>query len=135
TSHHDRGRALSAGDHVKVAYFSPEFGVSETLEQYSGGLGVLAGDHLKAASDLDVPLVGIGLFYRHGYFHQELDGDGWQRERYPTLDPVEIGLKPVDGEVRVELASEAVTARGWRFEVGNVPLYLLEAEGVTDTLY
>ncbi|MBW3594592.1 MAG: DUF3417 domain-containing protein, partial [Actinobacteria bacterium] len=71
----------------QVAYFSPEFGVSEALPIYSGGLGVLSGDHLKAASDLGVPLVGVGLFYRHGYFRQELNADGWQEERYPALDP------------------------------------------------
>ena len=63
-----------------VAYFSPEFGLSEALPQYSGGLGVLAGDHLKASSDLGVPLVGVGLLYTEGYFHQALDADGWQRE-------------------------------------------------------
>src|SRR6185437_15604063 len=70
-----------------VAYFSPEFGISEALPQYSGGLGVLAGDHLKAASDLGVPLVGVGLLYRQGYFRQTLDADGWQREVFPDLDP------------------------------------------------
>jgi len=64
-----------------IAYFSPEFGIAEALPQYSGGLGVLAGDHLKAASDLGLPLVGIGLFYRHGYFRQSLSADGWQQER------------------------------------------------------
>ena len=78
-----------------VAYFSPEFGIAEALPQYSGGLGVLAGDHLKAASDLGVPLVGIGLFYRHGYFRQSLSADGWQQERYPDLDPHAMALAPV----------------------------------------
>ena len=85
----------------RVAYFSPEFGIAEALPQYSGGLGVLAGDHLKAASDLGVPLVGIGLFYRHGYFRQALSADGWQQERYPDLDPYAMALAPCDG-VRVE---------------------------------
>ena len=70
-----------------VAYFSPEFGIAEALPQYSGGLGVLAGDHLKAASGLGVPLVGVGLMYRQGYFRQHLNADGWQQERYPELDP------------------------------------------------
>ena len=70
-----------------IAYFSPEFGIAEAVPQYSGGLGVLAGDHLKAASDLGLPLVGIGLMYRHGYFRQSLSADGWQQERYPDLDP------------------------------------------------
>jgi len=120
---------------LKVAYFSPEFGVAERLPQYSGGLGVLAGDHLKAAADLGVPLVGVGLFYRHGYFHQELDDSGWQHEQYPDLDADAIGMSPVEGEVGLDLAGTMVTARPWRFDVGSVPLYLLEADGVTDRLY
>ena len=70
-----------------VAYFSPEFGITEALPQYSGGLGILAGDHLKAASDLGVPLIGVGLLYRHGYFTQSLSAEGWQVERYPASDP------------------------------------------------
>src|SRR5204862_2966584 len=68
-----------------ISYFSPEFGIAEALPQYSGGLGVLAGDHLKAASGLGVPLTGVGLFYRQGYFRQHLSDDGWQQEHYPTL--------------------------------------------------
>src|ERR671911_756251 len=75
-----------------VAYFSPEFGIAEAVPQYSGGLGVLAGDHLKTSSDLGVPLVGVGLLYRHGYFRQSLDADGWQQERYPLLDPHVMAL-------------------------------------------
>ena len=75
-----------------VAYFSPEFGISEALPQYSGGLGVLAGDHLKASSDLGVPLVGVGLFYRSGYFSQLLTVDGWQQERFSELDPDALAL-------------------------------------------
>ena len=70
-----------------IAYFSPEFGITETLPQYSGGLGILAGDHLKAASDLGVPIIGVGLLYRAGYFVQSLSADGWQQEHYPGLDP------------------------------------------------
>ena len=70
-----------------VAYFSPEFGITAALPQYSGGLGILAGDHLKAASDLGVPLIGVGLLYRHGYFTQSLSAEGWQVERYPASDP------------------------------------------------
>src|SRR5947207_14965421 len=81
----------------RVAYFSPEFGIAEALPQYSGGLGVLAGDHLKAASGLGVPLLGVGLFYRQGYFRQELNDDGWQQERYVTLDPHGMALHPVEG--------------------------------------
>ena len=74
-----------------VAYFSPEFGVTEALPQYSGGLGVLSGDHLKASSDLGVPLVGIGLLYTEGYFHQALDANGWQQERTLNMDPESLG--------------------------------------------
>lgn len=73
-----------------IAYFSPEFGITAALPQYSGGLGILAGDHLKAASDLGVPLIGVGLLYRHGYFRQTLSRDGWQQEHYPVLDPNEL---------------------------------------------
>src|SRR5271157_6472142 len=70
-----------------VAYFSPEYGITAALPQYSGGLGILAGDHLKSASDLGVPIIGVGLLYRHGYFTQSLSADGWQAERYPADDP------------------------------------------------
>src|SRR5690606_14177327 len=71
----------------QVAHFSPEYGISKVLPQYSGGLGILAGDHLKTASDLGVPLIGVGLLYRHGYFRQSLSPDGWQLETYPVVDP------------------------------------------------
>ncbi|MDP8987668.1 MAG: alpha-glucan family phosphorylase, partial [Actinomycetota bacterium] len=128
-----------------VAYFSPEFGLAEALPQYSGGLGVLAGDHLKAASDLGVPLVGVGLFYRHGYFRQSLNSDGWQQERYPSLDPFAMAVRPVDDvRVTVDLAGSPLAARVWRADVGRVRLYLLDADvdenapsgrGVTDRLY
>ena len=128
-----------------VAYFSPEFGIAEALPQYSGGLGVLAGDHLKASSDLGVPLVGVGLFYRHGYFRQALSADGWQQERYPDLDPYAMALALVpDVRVRVDLAGTVLTAQLWRADVGRVRLYLLDADvdendpatrRVTDRLY
>ncbi|MDQ2649556.1 MAG: alpha-glucan family phosphorylase [Actinomycetota bacterium] len=129
----------------KVAYFSPEFGIAEALPQYSGGLGVLAGDHLKAASDLGLPLVGIGLFYRHGYFRQSLSVDGWQQELYPDLDPYAMALDSC-GDVRVEvdLGGTRCVARLWKAEVGRVPLYLLDADvdenppeirTITDRLY
>src|SRR5215203_5139027 len=75
-----------------VAYFSPEFGITAALPQYSGGLGILAGDHLKAASDLGVPVIGVGLLYRHGYFRQSLSADGWQQEQYPVFDPDELPI-------------------------------------------
>jgi starch phosphorylase len=129
----------------RVAYFSPEFGIAEALPQYSGGLGILAGDHLKSASDLGVPLVGVGLFYRHGYFRQDLTVDGWQQERFPDQDPWAMPLTLCEGvRVRVELAGEPLEARVWRADVGRVPLYLLDADveqnppelrAVTDRLY
>ncbi len=128
-----------------IAYFSPEFGIAEALPQYSGGLGVLAGDHLKAASGLGLPLTGIGLFYRQGYFRQELNADGWQQERYPVLDPHAMAVRLVpDIRVSVDLAGTPLHAQIWRADVGRVRLYLLDAdvdendvEGrlVTDRLY
>src|SRR5205814_9947428 len=77
----------AAAPPAAIAYFSPEFGITAALPQYSGGRGILAGDHLKAASDLGVPLIGVGLLYRHGYFSQSLTAEGWQHERYPAGDP------------------------------------------------
>ncbi|MGI8684093.1 MAG: alpha-glucan family phosphorylase [Acidimicrobiales bacterium] len=134
-----------AGALRSVAYFSPEFGIAEALPQYSGGLGVLAGDHLKSASALGVPLVGVGLFYRQGYFRQELNADGWQQERYPSLDPHAMALTLVEGaRVTVDLAGTELAAQIWRADVGRVRLYLLDADiddndpegrGVTDRLY
>jgi glycogen phosphorylase len=127
-----------------VAYFSPEFGITEAVAQYSGGLGVLAGDHLKASSDLGVPLVGVGLLYAEGYFHQELDPDGWQRERNERIDPDALGIVPTGVDVHVDLAGVDVTVRVWRVDVGRIPLYLLDtnvpgnppdAVAVTDRLY
>ena len=127
-----------------VAYFSPEFGITQALPQYSGGLGVLAGDHLKASSDLGVPLVGVGLLYAEGYFHQFLDADGWQQERNDRIDPEALGLHPTGVDVVVDLADVAVTVRVWRVDVGRIHLYLLdtnvpsnppEAIAVTDRLY
>ena len=127
-----------------VAYFSPEFGLSETLPQYSGGLGILAGDHLKAASDLGVPLVGMGLLYAEGYFRQRLDPDGWQVERFPRLDPAGLPIRDTGLTVPLDLAGEPLRVRIWRVEVGRVPLYLLDTDvdgnspgtrAVTDRLY
>ncbi len=129
----------------QVAYFSPEFGISEALPQYSGGLGILAGDHLKSASDLGVPLVGVGLFYRHGYFRQGLNQDGWQQERFPDQDPFAMPLTLCEGiRVTVDLAGIEMQAQVWRADVGRIPLYLLDADvednpdeirAVTDRLY
>jgi starch phosphorylase len=132
-----------------VAYFSCEFGLDESLPIYSGGLGVLAGDHLKSASDLGVPLVGVGLFYREGYFRQRLNDADLQEERYPENDPKRLPLHAETVSVTVELADESgglvpVAVRVWRVEVGRVPLYLLDtdvdgnldwARAITDKLY
>src|SRR5205807_7129485 len=134
-----------SGELRAVAYFSPEFGIAEALPQYSGGLGVLAGDHLKAASDLGVPVVGIGLLYRQGYFRQELSDEGWQQERYAILDPHAMALTPVEGaRVAVDLAGTPLVAQVWRAEIGRIRLYLLDADvdendestrRITDRLY
>lgn len=133
-----------------IAYFSMEFGVSQTLPNYSGGLGVLAGDHLKAASDLGLPLIALGLLYRHGYFQQSLSADGWQLEAYPELDPAQLPLRPVtlsSGQqlvVSVPLEGRVLSAAVWRADVGRIPLLLMDTDienndpdlrGVTDRLY
>ena len=117
---------------LQVAYFSAEFGLTESLRIYSGGLGVLAGDHLKAASDLGIPLVGVGLLYREGYFRQALNADGWQAERNPENDFYQMPVQPVytrDGghlTIEVPFAHGLVQARIWRVQVGRVQLYLLD---------
>ena len=140
-------QTVGAGDPMQgvVAYFSPEFGISEAVPQYSGGLGVLAGDHLKAASDLGVPLAAIGLFYRHGYFRQSLTVDGWQQERFPDLDPHAMALELCeDVRISLELDGQTLVAQVWKVTVGRTPLYLLDADIpenprelqlVTDRLY
>jgi starch phosphorylase len=114
-------------DSETVAYFSPEFGVSEMLPQYSGGLGVLAGDHLKAASDLRMSLLGVGLFYRDGFFRQALE-DGEQRERYETNNPRFLGLTATPARVELQLADRMVTARVWQANVGTTRLFLLDTD-------
>jgi len=123
------------GGDLLVAYFSMEFGLEARLPIYSGGLGVLAGDHLKAAAELGIPLVGVGLFYRGGYFTQGLSPDGRQTETYEALDPEALGLVREPVSVEVELAGETVTAAVWRHDVGSVPLYLLDVDLLTDALY
>jgi starch phosphorylase len=134
-----------------IAYFSMEFGVSEVLPFYSGGLGVLAGDHLKAASDLGVPLIGVGLLYGSGYFRQSLSLDGWQLEHYPAIDPQGLPLSLMTDATGAPLLAEVgmpggrkLRARIWRADVGRIPLLLLDSDiednqddlrGVTDRLY
>ena len=110
-----------------VAYFSPEFGLTETLPQYSGGLGILAGDHLKAASDLGVPLAGIGLLYAEGYFRQRLNADGYQEERFPRLDNHGLALTPTGVQVSIDMAGEIARLNVWQVQVGRISLYLLDA--------
>ena len=119
-------------DRYRVAYFSAEFGLHESVPIYSGGLGLLAGDHLKAASNLGIPLVGVGLMYREGYFRQYLNIDGWQQERYPDNDFFNLPLiaeTKEDGTlllVSVPMPGREVWMRIWRIQVGRVPLYLLD---------
>ncbi len=119
-------------DRFCIAYFSAEFGIAECMPIYSGGLGVLAGDYLKSASDLNLPVVGIGLFYHEGYFQQYLNADGWQQEAYPEHDVSTMPLRLMRDEsgrpimVGVSIRSEAVKIRIWRLMVGRVPLYLLD---------
>jgi starch phosphorylase len=117
-----------------VAYFSAEFGIHESLPVYSGGLGVLAGDHIKSASDLGVPLVGVGLFYGQGYFRQRLDASGWQQEEYAEVDVTRLPLEPAvgpDGEPIVpEIATRGgvLRARVWQAAVGRRTLLLLDSD-------
>jgi starch phosphorylase len=134
-----------------IAYFSMEFGVAEVLPNYSGGLGILAGDHLKSASDLGLPLIAVGLWYRSGYFRQSLTAEGWQHENYPALDPQGLPLRLLADEsgtpLLVSLAmpdSGELKARVWIAQVGRIPLLLLDSDipetehdlrSVTDRLY
>lgn len=116
----------------KIAYFSFEYGLTEGLPIYAGGLGVLAGDHLKAASDMGVPLVGIGLLYQVGYFRQYLNADGWQQEAYAENDFHMLPVEPVmddDGtqlSIHIPVDDHSLTALVWRVNVGRIPLYLLD---------
>ena len=138
------------GDTRRIAYFSAEFGIAECLKIYSGGLGVLAGDHLKSASDLDVPLVAVGLLYREGYFTQHIDVDGVQRDEYEHVDFDRLpltGERRPDGEpllVSFPYLDRKLHARVWRADIGRVPLYLLDTDvaanrpedrRITDRLY
>jgi len=117
-----------------VAYFSAEFGLHESHPIYSGGLGLLAGDHLKSSSDLGVPLVAVGLLYRQGYFTQRINGEGWQEADYPVQNYYEMPMRPVvneDGEdltVSVDLPGRRVAIRVWKVQVGRVSLYLLDTD-------
>jgi glycogen phosphorylase len=127
-------------DRPLTAYFSAEYGLTECLRIYSGGLGVLAGDHLKSASDLGLPLVAVGLLYREGYFHQTVDVGGRQHEQYPAADFEDLPLRAVTGaegellRVPVPFPGRDVLARVWRADVGRVPLFLLDTDLPENTL-
>ncbi|MGH9658102.1 MAG: alpha-glucan family phosphorylase, partial [Bryobacteraceae bacterium] len=134
-----------------IAYFSAEYGLTECLPIYSGGLGVLSGDHLKSASDANIPLVGVGLLYQNGYFRQYLNADGWQQERYPVNDFYLLPVRPVldpegrELKVAVDLPTGPLWIQVWCMEVGRVKLYLLDTNipdntspqnrDITDQLY
>ncbi len=118
----------------RVAYFSMEYGLHQSLAIYSGGLGVLSGDHCKSASDLGIPFVAVGLLYRHGYFRQTIDADGFQQHTYPDYDFTRLPLRPVQGSrggelvVRVPFPGREVAAKVWVAHVGRVPLLLLDTD-------
>lgn len=146
TSHTEVGSCRTKG----IAYFSMEFGLHESIPLYSGGLGVLAGDHLKTASDLALPLTGVGLFYNEGYFNQSIGKDGWQRELYANNDPFFMPMELVRDSngnpltFQMTITSEKVHVQIWRLSVGRIPLYLLdthlaqnssEAKAITSRLY
>ncbi|MFH2127963.1 MAG: alpha-glucan family phosphorylase [Pseudomonadota bacterium] len=122
-----------APDGLKIAYFSAEYGLADCLSLYSGGLGVLSGDHLKSASDLNLPLVAVGLAYGQGYFNQYLDAGGWQQEEYHTNDfynlPMALMTNDDGSELRisVDIEGRPLQARVWRVSVGRVPLYLMDS--------
>ena len=126
SSHH--ARKLSN----PVAYFSAEFGLHESLPIYSGGLGILSGDHTKSASDLGIPFIGISLFYRNGYFQQHIGPEGWQQESYPVYDPVRLPLELVTREEggrllnSVEIGHSTIYFQAWRLRVGRATIYLLD---------
>ncbi len=117
-----------------IAYFCMEYGLHESLQIYSGGLGVLAGDHCKSASDLGAPFTAIGFLFREGYFHQQLDASGWQNERYETITPEQQPLtqaRDANGNVvkiAVEVSGRIVTAQAWRLDIGRISLYLLDTD-------
>lgn len=123
-------RAISAEN--PVAYFCAEYGVHNSLPIYSGGLGILAGDHVKSASDLGVPLVGVGLMYRYGYFRQKLGADEWQYESYSDIFSGDYAMHPVKDEngeritITIHLGARPVHAQAWKVDVGRTPLYLLD---------
>jgi glycogen phosphorylase len=140
----------AAGLKNPVAYFSAEFGLHESLPIYSGGLGILSGDHTKSTSDLGIPFVGIGLFYRQGYFQQKINADGWQEELYPSNNPehlpLELVRQPEGGRLlnSIEIGHSTVYFQTWTVHIGRVTVYLLDTnlpendqhfQGLTSTVY
>ncbi len=130
-----RPETLSSNSQAcQIGYFSMEYGLHESIPLYSGGLGVLAGDHLKTASDLALPLAAVGLFYNEGYFRQRIDRDGWQHEVYEYNDPFYMPMQPIlDGngaelKVSVTIEGRPVHIRLWSLNVGRIPLYLLDCD-------
>lgn len=119
-------------DTARIAYFSAEYGLTESVPIYSGGLGILSGDHMKSSSDLGLPLVGLGLLYRMGYFRQYLNADGWQQELYPENDFYNMPLELVTDDNRkavfipLDIGGRSVQVQIWRLDIGRIPLYLLD---------
>src|SRR3954447_17033663 len=144
-------KAPAPADGKLIAYFSAEYGLTECLPVYSGGLGILSGDHLKSSSDQDYPLIGLGLLYQQGYFRQLLNPDGWQQERYPINDFYNLPLETVkdaagrDLKVSVKLPTGSVFIQIWKLNVGRITLFLLDTNisenilpqdrDITDSLY
>ena len=144
-------KATPPSDGKLIAYFSAEYGLTECMPVYSGGLGILSGDHLKSSSNQDFPLIGLGLLYQQGYFRQVLNPDGWQQERYPMNDFYTLPISPVkdaqgtDLKVAVTLPTGEVLIQVWKLEVGRITLYLLDTNipanvlpqdrDITDSLY
>ena len=124
----------STVDNPTIAYFCAEFGMTESFQIYSGGLGILAGDHLKSASEMGLPLVAVGLLYRHGYFQQYLTPDGWQMEYLPDLDFSQMPVTPVLGDdgqqikVRVSMPKREVAIALWEARIGRIRLFLLDTD-------
>ena len=127
-------KASGEASNCKMAYFSAEFGLHESLPVYSGGLGILAGDHMKSASDLGLPLVGVGLLYKHGYFQQYLNPEGWQLETYPSNDVHNMAvtlIKDEDGvpvNITVPIENRNIYVQIWSIEVGRIKIYMLDTD-------
>ncbi|MBQ3034219.1 MAG: alpha-glucan family phosphorylase, partial [Deferribacterales bacterium] len=128
------GKAYKDDSDMLVAYFSAEYGIHESVQLYSGGLGILSGDHCKSTSDMGIPLVAVGLLYRNGYFHQYTNSDGWQQERYPYNEFYNMPMKPAKDEngndiyVSVTIASREVNIRVWKMQVGLMTLILMDTD-------